>query len=161
MPLSDAATAAAHQALLERLYAAFAARDGGAMTACYHAEATFSDPVFPLLHGAEVGRMWRMLCRRGKDLRVEASGFAADGARGRAHWEARYTFSGSGRPVHNVIEAAFEFKGGLVWRHVDTFDFHAWAGQALGLTGRLLGGTSFLRNKVRRTAAEGLARFDG
>jgi len=154
-------SAAAHRALVERLYAALAARDGAAMTACYHPEASFSDPVFPLLRGPEVGRMWRMLCRRGKDLAVVASGIEADEARGRAHWEARYTFSGTGRAVHNVIDATFEFRDGLVWRHQDRFDLHAWAGQALGLTGRLLGGTGFLRRKVQRTAAEGLARFDG
>lgn len=152
---------ARHLQLLERLYAGLAARDGATMTACYHPEATFSDPVFPRLTGPEVGRMWRMLCRRGKDLRVEAGSFEADGAQGRARWEARYTFSGSGRPVHNVIQARFEFRDGLIWRHRDDFDFHRWAGQALGLTGRLLGGTGFLLARVRRTAAAGLARFEG
>jgi len=149
-----------HRALVERLYAAFAARDGATMAACYHPEARFSDPVFPDLRGAEIGRMWTMLCRRGKDLVVVASAVEADGARGRAHWEARYTFSGSGRPVHNVIEAEFEFRDQLIVRHVDRFDFHRWAAQALGLTGRLLGGTAWLRARVRRTAAEGLARFE-
>jgi ketosteroid isomerase-like protein len=155
-----ASPAAAHRALVERLYAAFAVRDGAGMTACYHGEATFSDPVFPLLRGGEVGRMWRMLCGRGRDLAIEASGIQADQARGRAHWEARYTFSATGRAVHNVIDATFEFRDGLIVRHVDAFDFHAWAGQALGLKGRLLGGTGFLRGKVQRMAAAGLARFE-
>jgi ketosteroid isomerase-like protein len=159
-PASSAALAAAHRALVERLYAAFSVRDGAGMTACYHGEATFSDPVFPLLRGSEVGRMWRMLCRRAEDLAVEASGIQADQARGRAHWEARYTFSATGRAVHNVIDATFEFRDGLIVRHVDAFDFHAWAGQALGLKGRLLGGTAFLCGKVQRTAAAGLARFE-
>jgi ketosteroid isomerase-like protein len=154
-------SAAAHRALLERLYAALAARDGAAMAACYHPEAAFSDPVFPLLRGPEVGRMWRMLCRRGRDLAVVASGIEADEARGRAHWEARYTFSGTGRAVHNVIDASLEFRDGLIVRHVDAFDFQRWAGQALGLTGQLLGGTGYLRRRVQRTAAEGLARFQG
>ena len=105
--------------------------------------------------------MWRMLRRRGRDLRVEASGLAADARAGRAHWEARYTSSGSGRPVHNVIDATFEFADGLIRRHRDAFDFHAWAGQALGLAGRLLGGTGWLRRRVQRTAADGLRRFEG
>jgi uncharacterized protein len=153
--------AARHRALVARLYAAFAARDGAGMTACYHPQATFSDPVFPLLTGPEVGRMWRMLCRRGKDLRVEACRIEAGASVGRAHWEARYTFSATGRTVHNLIDASFEFEGGLIRRHVDAFDFHRWAGQALGLTGRLLGGTGFLLRRVRRTAANGLRRFEG
>ena len=149
-----------HRALIERLYAAFDARDGAAMAACYHPEARFSDPVFPDLRGPDVGRMWLMLCRRGKDLRVTLVRAEADAERGRARWEARYSFSGSGRPVHNVVDAELEFRDGLVWRHVDRFDFHRWAGQARGLPGRLLGWTGFLRDKVRRTAADGLARFE-
>ena len=36
-------------------------------------------------------------------------------------------------------------RDGLIVDHVDSFDFHRWAGQALGPSGRLLGGTSFLR----------------
>jgi len=161
MPTAESHMADQHRALVVRLYAAFAARDGAAMTACYHPQAVFSDPVFPRLRGPQVGKMWRMLCRRGKDLRVEASGIEADASRGRARWEARYTFSATGREVRNVVDATFEFEEGLVVRHVDDFDFHRWAGQALGPAGRLLGWSSLLRGKVRRTAAEQLARFEG
>jgi len=63
--------------------------------------------------------------------------------------------------VHDVIDAAFRFRDGLVLWHVDTFDFHRWAAQALGLTGRLLGGTGLLRRRVQRTAASALGRFRG
>ena len=38
---------------------------------------------------------------------------------GRAHWEADYTFSSTGRKVHNVIDATFEFEGGLIRAHRD------------------------------------------
>src|SRR5687767_1470425 len=47
--------------LIERFYAAFDARDGDAMAACYAPGAHFSDPVFPDLNGDEPGAMWRML----------------------------------------------------------------------------------------------------
>lgn len=149
------------QVLLEKLYTAFQAKDGQTMTACYHPEARFSDPVFTDLRGADVGRMWRMLCGRSQDLRVEFSAIRADAGRGQAHWEAWYTFSRTGRPVHNIIDAEFEFRDGLILRHTDRFDLHRWAGQALGLTGKLLGGTALIQNKVRRTAAESLAGFTG
>ena len=57
---------------LERFFRAFSARDGETMAACYHADAQFTDPVFTL-RGSDVGAMWRMLCKRGRDLRVESS----------------------------------------------------------------------------------------
>ncbi|MGH2465729.1 MAG: nuclear transport factor 2 family protein, partial [Candidatus Limnocylindrales bacterium] len=72
---------------------------------------------------------------------------------------ARYTFSQTGRPVVNDVQAAFRFKDGLIVDHVDTFDFHRWAGQALGPRGRLLGGTSFLRKAVQQRARGRLAGF--
>jgi ketosteroid isomerase-like protein len=140
--------------LIDRLYTAFARRDGAAMAACYHAEATFSDPVFPGLRGAEVGAMWTMLCERASDLRIEHT--ASDAG---AHWEAWYTFSTTGRKVHNVIDARFAFRDGLIVEHVDTFDFWAWSRQALGVPGLLLGWTPMLRTKVGATARKGLDKF--
>src|SRR5436190_2219712 len=44
-----------NDALIQRFYAAFAARDGAAMAACYAPDATFSDPVFTDLKGEEPG----------------------------------------------------------------------------------------------------------
>jgi ketosteroid isomerase-like protein len=145
--------------LIRRFYTAFQQRDAEGMAACYHPEVHFSDPAFPDLRGVAAGNMWRMLCARGKDLRIEFRDVKADPQRGRAHWEAWYTFSASGRPVHNVVDAEFEFRDGLIVRHFDRFDFHRWAGQALGPAGRLLGGFGFMQRKVQAKAAQGLAAF--
>jgi hypothetical protein len=145
-----------HAALLARFYAAFQQRDAAAMTACYHADIHFSDEVFPDLHGPQAGAMWAMLCARGKDLRIEPSAISANETRGTARWDAWYTFSGSGRQVHNIIFAEFAFRDGLIVRHVDRFDFWRWSRQALGPAGLLLGWTPFLRAKVRATAARSL-----
>ena len=65
-------------ALIERFYSAFARRDGDEMAAGYAPDATFSDEVFVDLRGDEVGSMWRMLCSRGEDLKVEHSGVSAE-----------------------------------------------------------------------------------
>src|SRR5215213_2882806 len=100
-------------ALIERFYTAFAARDAAGMQACYHPDVVFSDAAFGELRGAEAGAMWAMLLERGKDLRVTFSGVHADDAQGGAHWDADYTFSQSGRPVHNRIDAEFAFRDGL------------------------------------------------
>lgn len=78
---------------------------------------------------------------------------------GNARWQAWYTFSATGRHVHNVIDAAFRFRDGLIIEHRDRFSFWRWARQALGPTGLLLGWTPFLRAKVMRTARAGLDAY--
>lgn len=144
--------------LIRRFYDAFAARDAEGMKACYHPDIVFTDPAFGELRGAQAGAMWTMLTGRAKDLEVTASDIEADDQRGRAHWDARYTFGQTGRKVLNRIDAAFEFRDGLIIRHTDTFDFYAWARQALGPAGVLLGWTPLLQNKVRDSARAGLAK---
>ena len=145
--------------LLTNFYSAFQRRDAEAMAACYHPEAEFTDEAFVGLRHGGVTSMWRMLCERGKDLTLEFRDIQADDRTGRAHWEAHYTFSASGRKVHNIIDAEFEFRDGKILRHRDRFDFHRWSRQALGPTGLLLGWTPFLKNKVQSTARAQLDKF--
>ena len=144
--------------LLVRFYGALARRDGDAMAACYHPEVRFRDPVFDL-HGARAGAMWRMLCDRGTDLRVVASDLRADDDTGAAHWSADYTFTATGRPVHNEIDAAFTFDDGLIRTHRDAFSLWRWSRQALGLPGVLLGWSSPLQSRIRAQAAKGLDAY--
>lgn len=147
-----------HVLLITRFYDAFAQRDWGAMAACYHRDVHFTDEVFDL-RGPDAGMMWRMLITRGQDLTLAVSGIAADDHSGQAHWDARYTFSATGRAVLNRIDARFAFRDGLIVRHVDQFAFARWARQALGVPGLLLGWSGFLRRQVRAKAARGLSDF--
>jgi ketosteroid isomerase-like protein len=146
--------------LIERFYTSFQRRDGAAMADCYAPVVVFSDPVFPRLEGPRAGAMWQMLCERGTDLDITFRDVTADDARGSAHWDARYTFSGTGRKVLNRIDASFEFGGGAIVRHVDSFDLYRWSRQALGPLGLLLGWSPLVRNKIRRTAAASLAAWE-
>ncbi len=147
------------EATITKFYTAFQQKDYKAMASLYHPEATFKDAAFDLKSGKEAGAMWQMLITAGKDLRIEFSDVRADEKTGSAHWEAWYTFSKTGRKVHNVIEAKFEFKDGLIYRHADHFDFWRWSRQSLGLTGWLLGWSGFLKNKVSTAAMKSLHDF--
>ncbi len=149
----------ANAALIERFYAAFAARDGAAMGACYSPEVTFDDPVFSSLRGREAGGMWKYLTGRATDMSVELLEHDADAIGGSAHWVARYTFTQTGRRVVNDVHATFRFRDGLIIEHRDDFNFHRWASQALGPAGLLLGWTPMLRASVRRQARAGLDKF--
>jgi hypothetical protein len=147
-----------HAGLIERFYQAFQRRDPAPMAAAYAPDAAFRDPVFRL-EGWKIGAMWRMLCERGTDLRVEFRDIRADETMGTATWQAWYTFSATGRPVHNHIQASFGFARGLILRHQDRFDLWAWTSQALGLKGRLLGWTPPVQAAIRRQAAGSLERY--
>ncbi|MBK9175871.1 MAG: nuclear transport factor 2 family protein [Flavobacteriales bacterium] len=144
--------------VIQRFYEAFVARDAAAMASCYASDARFSDPAFGDLDAAQVRAMWKMLLGRSNDLRVKHRVLTEDARRGTAEWHAFYTFSGTGRKVHNIIRSEFELRDGLIVRQRDHFDFWRWSRQALGITGLLLGWTPLLRAKVRRTARAALER---
>ena len=150
-------TSLTNKETIERLYAAFADRNGAAMTACYAPGVHFRDPAFGDLEGDDVGAMWRMLTGRARDLEITLREHEADEQAGTAHWIAHYTFS-TGRPVVNDIHARFRFdEAGLITDHVDDFDFHKWASQALGFKGHLVALLPPLRNKARAQALAQLA----
>ncbi|MBL4688012.1 MAG: nuclear transport factor 2 family protein [Nannocystaceae bacterium] len=148
-----------HADVIATLYRSLDAGDGEAMAALYHPDATFSDPVFTDLKGKEVGAMWQMLCSRSSDLRVEHSAVKVDGDRGSAHWEAYYTFSATGRSVHNIIDAEFRFEGDKIIEHRDHFSLWRWSRQALGPIGLALGWSPIVAGKVRGQASKGLALY--
>lgn len=145
------------KALIEHFYSAFQQKDYQTMATCYHPEAYFRDEAFELT-GNEIGAMWHMLCSRGKDMTLE---FSVNEEAGKisAHWEPKYSFSQTGRFVHNIVDAEFEFKDGLIIKHIDRFNFWRWSRQALGAPGLLLGWTPILRNKVSTMAMANLRKF--
>jgi ketosteroid isomerase-like protein len=148
-------------ATIDRLYVALNAGDGEAMATCYTADATFEDPAFGRLTDGAGQDMWRMLTARAGDLSVELVDRSAsdDGTAGAAHWVADYTFTQTGRKVHNDIRATFVFRDGLIAEHRDAFDLRSWAAQALGPVGKVMGLTPLLKIVIRRKTAGQLETF--
>jgi len=148
-----------NQEIIERFYAAFNNGDYKTMQDLYHPAATFSDPVFRDMNAKETRAMWQMLVTSGKDLKVTVSNVKGDVLGGTCHWEAVYTFSTTGRVVHNKIDARFEIANGKILRHEDNFNLHKWSRMAFGLTGAIAGWTPFFKKKIRETAEKRLAGF--
>ena len=144
--------------VLSRFYAAFAARDVPRMAECYSDKAHFSDPAFGSLNAEEVRARWAMLVGRSADLRITFDILSEDERSGSCEWHARYTFTGTGRSVHNVIRSEFVLQDGLIVHQRDRFDFWRWSRQALGMPGHLLGWSPIIRVGVRRSARAALAR---
>ncbi|WP_400079956.1 nuclear transport factor 2 family protein [Winogradskyella sp. R77965] len=137
---------------IETFYKAFTNLDADTMISCYHDDIVFEDPAFGILKGDRAKAMWQMLCesqKKGQNFKVVYSDVKAIENKGSAHWEAFYTFSKTGRKVHNKIDAHFEFKDGLIIKHTDYFNLHSWAKQAIGIKGLLFGGMKFFKTKLQ------------
>lgn len=148
-----------NEKLIQHFYESFKNKDYKAMQTCYADNATFSDAAFQNLNSAQVKAMWEMLIKRGKDLELRFQNIKADEKTGSAEWIANYTFSQTGNKVENHIKANFEFENGKIVKHIDSFDFYKWSSQALGLSGKLLGWTSFLQKQVQQKALKSLEEF--
>jgi ketosteroid isomerase-like protein len=145
---------------IQKFYTAFKQKDAKTMSSCYHPDAVFSDPVFGKLNRHEVEAMWHMLIERSKgNLQIEFSDIITSEKKGTAQWIATYFFTATNRNVRNVIQAEFEFKNGLIYKHKDTFDLWKWSRMALGWKGIFLGWSFILKNKIRSQAKNSLIKF--
>ncbi len=107
--------------------------------------------------------MWAMLIenlKKNKDgWQLEFKNINCNETEGSCRWEAHYVFSATGRQVHNIIEANFQFKDGLIIRHADSFDFYRWARMAFGIKGTIIGWAPFFRRMVQSRVNGLLKRF--
>ncbi|MEQ8303648.1 MAG: nuclear transport factor 2 family protein [Cyclobacteriaceae bacterium] len=146
--------------LVDTFYQAFKRKDWQAMQGCYHPDISFSDPAFPDLKGKAAKAMWHMLVEASTDLNVSHHNLFAESSEiVKCQWEAIYSFSRTGRKVHNVINALFSFQENLIITHRDSFDLWKWSRMALGAPGLLLGWTPFMKRKIQNMANNSLTRF--
>lgn len=145
--------------IIRRFYEAFSRKDFTTMQQCYHRDAIFHDPVFGKLNATEVKAMWEMLLRSSNDLEITFTDIRSGDNTGHCHWEATYSFSLTGRRVHNIIEAAFLFRDGKIVDHRDEFNLYRWTRQAFGFSGIVLGWTSFMQTKIRARARHRLEQY--
>ena len=135
--------------IINKFYTAFQQKYATDMISCYHDEIEFTDPAFGKLKGERAKSMWKMLCENSKDLKIEFSDITENEQNGSVKWQAWYTFKKTGKKVHNIVNAHFKFKDGKIIEHIDYFNLRKWAGQALGITGYLLGWTFFFKKNMQ------------
>ncbi len=148
-----------NEQLIEKFYTSFQQKNWKGMQECYHTDVVFNDPVFQNLKGKEAFAMWHMLISAGKDLTLSFKNIKSNDLSGSCQWDAFYTFSRTGRKVHNIIQAEFKFKNGKIIEHNDSFDLWRWSRMALGVSGVLLGWSPIVQNKIKGTAKSSLRKF--
>ena len=141
--------------IIEQFYTAFQTLDAEAMVSFYHDDIEFTDPAFGTLYGNDAKNMWRMICSRAKGFSLKYNQITETSA----HWAPTYIFFATGNTIVNEIDATFEFKDGKISKHTDIFDLHQWASQAMGLKGRLFGGTKFFKKKLNKQTKQFLTSY--
>jgi ketosteroid isomerase-like protein len=147
--------------IVDNFYSAFQHGDYKSMQQCYHPEVEFTDEVFPMLKGNDAKAMWHMLVEgaSNSNLRISYANILAVHDHITCDWEAHYILSLTGRNVHNKIQASFRFLDGLIYRHIDRFDFYRWTRMAFGFKGVVLGWTPLFRDRAQKTVASRLHKF--
>lgn len=142
---------------IEIFYLAFAKRDYLTMISCYHKDVRFYDPVFEDLNYEQVSSMWKMLLnKKNSTLKISHSNIETTAFSTECKWIAIYNYGPKKRKVVNRVTANFEFLDGKIINHKDNFSLWKWSSQALGFVGIVLGWTSFVKSKIRKTAKKTL-----
>ncbi len=150
-----------NETTITQFYTAFSNNNIDKMLECYHDEVTFEDPAFGKLEGEHAKNMWRMLLLRGGDtMKITFKNVTANTNTGSAEWTAIYEYGEQKRKVTNNVNANFKFKDGKIIKHTDTFDLWKWTQQALGLSGYLLGWSSFMKGKIQQQTNGLLRKFE-
>jgi ketosteroid isomerase-like protein len=130
------------QITIDRFYNAFARADGLTMALCYHPMVSFADPLFPDLRGAHAAMLWPMLMSDAvlgmSQIELTYEIMAADERKAQIKWEAKYRQRK--RQVRQQALSTLTFWDDKIVRQIDEFPFWAWARQARGMSGLLLGG---------------------
>lgn len=151
---------AGNEELINKFYTAFGKKDYATMNSCYSNDIVFFDPVFGLLNGDEVKKMWEMLCKRSTDLTISFGNIIhLDEEYSTCDWVATYTFAKTGKKVVNKIRANMKFYDGKIIEHSDAFSLHRWSAQALGFSGWLLGWNRFFQQKIKNNARKSLMQY--
>lgn len=134
--------------MLNELFNCLNEKDHQRMAAYYDPDARFEDIAFNLRGRKRIHAMWHMISET--DLRASFKVLHADDRSGDVDLTDDYTFSDTGRGVHNPIRSRFRFRDGVIVEQRDECDALRWGIQALGpVKGRL----SWLFPAKRRSMA--------
>ncbi|ADY28478.1 limonene-1,2-epoxide hydrolase [Cellulophaga lytica] len=149
-----------NQELIKKFYTSFSNADVNGMLSCYHDNIIFTDPAFGTLKGDRAKAMWQMLLSKSNGgTQITFNTIKTNKNTGSVHWKAVYNYGPKKRSVVNNITANFTFLDGKIIEHTDSFNLWKWSKQALGISGYLLGWSSFLKTKIQTKTNNLLDKF--
>lgn len=146
--------------IADKFYNAFSNHNSSEMINLYHEDVIFSDPAFGILKGDRAKKMWDMLLSNDQsNLTIQYQIIESSDHDATIKWIAKYRFGPSKRSVVNHVTARLKIDKGKIVEHQDSFNLWKWSKQALGISGLLLGWTSFMRNKIQQKTNHTLDKF--
>lgn len=100
-----------------------------------------------------------LLSQKKESTIITFNSIQASSEKGTVNWIAEYFYGEKKRKVINKVNASFKFKEGKIIEHTDTFNLWEWTKQAMGITGFLMGWTSFMKDKIQATTNKNLDDF--
>lgn len=135
-----------------KFYDAFSVANIDVLKQLYDKKLIFNDNIFVNLDYNETISMWSSLLVGNKNMSIKYEIKKYSEKYVEVEWIADYLFTSTNRNVKNIILAKMEIDQGKIINHTDNFDFYKWSQMAFGITGVLIGWTSFFKNKVRTEA---------
>ena len=135
-----------------KFYDAFSAANIDVLKQLYDKKLIFNDNIFVNLDYNETISMWSSLLVGNKNMSIKYEIKKYSEKYVEVEWIADYLFTSTNRNIKNIILAKMEIDQGKIINHTDNFDFYKWSQMAFGITGVLIGWTSFFKNKVRTEA---------
>ena len=135
-----------------KFYDAFSAANIDVLKQLYDKKLRYNDNIFVNLDYNETISMWSSLLVGNKNMSIKYEIKKYSEKYVEVEWIADYLFTSTNRNVKNIILAKMEIDQGKIINHTDNFDFYKWSQMAFGITGVLIGWTSFFKNKVRTEA---------
>lgn len=135
-----------------KFYDAFSVANIDVLKQLYDKKLIFNDNIFVNLDYNETISMWSSLLVGNKNMSIKYEIKKYSEKYVEVEWIADYLFTSTNRNVKNIILAKMEIDQGKIINHKDNFDFYKWSQMAFGITGVLIGWTSFFKNKVRTEA---------
>ena len=132
-----------------KFYDAFSVANIDVLKQLYDKKLIFNDNIFVNLDYNETISMWSSLLVGNKNMSIKYEIKKYSEKYVEVEWIADYLFTSTNRNVKNIILAKMEIDQGKIINHTDNFDFYKWSQMAFGITGVLIGWTSFFKNKVR------------
>lgn len=146
--------------VVENFYNAFSLLDYSTLKNYLSPNVIYNDPVFGLLEGDAVFKLWKMKCERLREFSFEFGNIEElDNEYATCEWKISFFHRPTGDVVTMPGKAHLRILNNLIAEHSDAYKMSDWLAASKGLRGKLLGWTGFMKRKEQNIYRRLLDRY--
>lgn len=139
-----------NKGIVEIFFKAFSEADYRQMSDCYADDIIYSDPVFGLMQGDDVRKMWQMICKGARNLSVQYSGIEElDEMYVTCLYKVSYYFELTQKHICYSAKAFMKIEEGKITEHSDGYRLSSFISNAYGIKGKLLSWSGYMKKSVQ------------